>query len=77
MSTTTCTADAEGHVAIPAEMRRRLGIKPGSRLRLSEERGRIVVEPVKPRTVDELFGILKGSGAMKVLIEERQREREL
>lgn len=77
MSTMTSTASVKGQVVIPANLRRKFGIKPGTRLRLYEENGRTVMEPVKPRTVDEAFGMLKGSGAMKVLMEERKREREL
>ncbi len=76
MSAVTSMASAKGQVLIPPALRRKQGIKPGTRLRLYEERGRIVMEPVKPRTVDEAFGMLRGSGAMKVLIEERKRERE-
>ena len=76
MSTVTSTAGVKGQVVIPPALRRKLGIKPGTRLRLYEERGRIVMEPVKPSKVEQAFGMFKGAGALKILMEERKRERE-
>jgi AbrB family looped-hinge helix DNA binding protein len=73
----TTMATARGQVPIPAALRRKLGIKPGTRIHVYEDQGRIVIEPVKPSKVEEAFGMFKGAGALRILMEERKREREL
>lgn len=48
MSTSTLTA--KGQVTIPKEIRQRLGLEAGARLRVEvDPRGAIVVQPDKPR----------------------------
>ena len=59
-----------GQVVIPAKIRRRLGLKQGSRLAVGEEDGRIVLEPVE-RLIESLCGSLKGTGIARSLIEDR------
>ena len=51
-----------GRVTIPVELRRRLGIKPGTRLIVREEEGRIVVMTMASCIVRSLRGVLKGKG---------------
>ena len=63
-----------GRVTIPVELRRRLGIKPGTRLIVREEEGRIVVMTMEAY-VRSLRGVLKGKGLMERLREERRSER--
>jgi AbrB family looped-hinge helix DNA binding protein len=60
-------------VTIPIEIRRRLGIKPGTRLIVREAQGRIVVMTTASY-VKLLRGVLKGKGMMERLGEDRQRE---
>jgi AbrB family looped-hinge helix DNA binding protein len=57
-----------GRVTIPVELRRRLGIKPGTRLILREEEGRIVVMTMASY-VRSLKGVLKGKGMTERLRE--------
>jgi len=67
----------KGQIVIPSSLRRKYGIKPGTKIHIYEENGRIVLQPITREYIRSLRGILKGSGAMKVLLEERKREREL
>ena len=64
-----------GRVTIPIELRRRLGIKPGTKLIVREEEGRIVAMTFA-QYVHSLRGKYRGTGMMKRLREERARERE-
>ena len=72
----TTTATVKGQVVIPAALRRKFGIKAGTRVHVYEENGRIVMEPVNEQYLDKVCGMLRGSGALDVLMEERQREQE-
>ena len=63
-----------GRVTIPIELRRKLGIMPGTRLIVREEEGRIVVITFA-QYVRSLRGVFKGKRMMERLREERQRER--
>ena len=66
-----------GAGVIPAEMRKKLGIKEGTRIQveLDEERNRIYLTPITREYIHSLRGSLKGKGALKFLEEERRKER--
>lgn len=64
---------SRGRVTIPIEIRRRLGIKPGTRLIVREVDGRIEVMTMEQQ-VRLLRGKYRGKGLMKALREDRQRE---
>jgi AbrB family looped-hinge helix DNA binding protein len=62
---------------IPAELRRRYGIKPGTRVRFVEKDGEIMFQPVTGEYIRGLCGVLKGgTSATKELLAERKRDRE-
>jgi AbrB family looped-hinge helix DNA binding protein len=65
-----------GQVTIPAELRRSLGIKAGTRLIVREEEGRIVMMTMASY-VRSLRGALKGKGMMERFLEERRSEAQL
>ncbi len=67
---------AKGQIVIPVELRRKYGIKAGTKISIYEENGRIILQPITREYVHRLRGSLKGSGAMQVLIEERKKDRE-
>jgi AbrB family looped-hinge helix DNA binding protein len=50
---------SKGLVAIPRELRKRLGLKKGTRATWSEEDGRLVLTPITERRLDEIMGFLK------------------
>ena len=70
-------ATVKGQVVIPAALRKKCGIKPGTRIHVYERNGRIIMQPITREYIQRVRGSLKGSGAMKILMEERKREREL
>ena len=67
---------SRGRVTIPIELRRKLDIKPGTKLIVREVDDQIVVITME-NYVRSLRGKYKGKGLMKALIVERQHEREL
>ncbi len=76
-NSTYVLVNSKGQIAIPAVLRRKLGIEAGARFQVSEESGRIVLERIVTRAdIRRVRGMLKGSGALKVLMTERRRDRE-
>jgi AbrB family looped-hinge helix DNA binding protein len=75
----TLRINARGQVTIPAELRKRLGIKPGTRVNWIEEKGRLVLIPMTARGITEIMGFLKPKpgepSAFEELFKERARER--
>ena len=75
MSTSNVTT--KGQLVIPARIRRKFGIKSGTRVRFVERDGEIVLQPVTSAAIRSLCGILKnGSRATAELLSERARDRE-
>jgi AbrB family looped-hinge helix DNA binding protein len=68
-------ATIKGQIVIPVALRRKFNIQGGTRIEVFEEKGRIVLRPVTRETIRKVRGMFKGSGALKVLGEERERER--
>lgn len=61
----TVTVSEKGQMVIPAELRRQLGIGPGTRLEVVAETGgfRVIVEPQrKGRTAADCLGVAGYSG---------------
>ena len=69
-------ATTKGKILIPALLRRKYGIKKGTRIHVSEENGRIILRPITPDLVRRLRGSLKGSGILQSLMTERARDLE-
>jgi AbrB family looped-hinge helix DNA binding protein len=74
----TTTATVKGQIVIPAEVRRKLGIKGGTRLNvdLDEETGQIILTPVTQGFIRTLYGRHKGKKLLEALAQEKKRERE-
>lgn len=71
------TATAKGQIVIPSSIRRRLGIKEGTRIKIEENGREIILKPITREYVHSLRGRFKGKGLMKALMAEKKREREL
>ena len=73
------TATAKGQIVIPASLRRKLGIKEGTRIQieLNEEAGEIVLKPITREFVHSVRGKFKGKGLLKALMAEKKKERVL
>jgi AbrB family looped-hinge helix DNA binding protein len=73
------TATSKGQIVIPASIRRRLGIKEGTRIHieLKEEEKEIVLRPITRDYVHSMRGRFRGKGLLKALMAEKKRERHL
>jgi AbrB family looped-hinge helix DNA binding protein len=72
------TVTSKGQLVIPSKLRKKFGIRKGTRVSVTEEGNHLVLQPITPEYLDSLRGILKGDGsAMKFLLEERKRDRQL
>jgi AbrB family looped-hinge helix DNA binding protein len=71
------TVTIKGQIVIPAPLRRKFGIKKGTKIRVYEDHGKIVLEPLDlDRVLLRLRGLLKGTGALEELMAERALDRE-
>jgi len=73
------TATSKGQIVIPASMRKKLGIKDGTRIQitLDEDAREIVLTPITREYVHSLRGRFKGKGLLKALMADRKEERKL
>lgn len=69
---------AKCQVVIPKQIRAMFQIKPGTRVHFEARNGEIVLTPLTPRYFEHVAGFLgTGGKALKSLLQERKREREL
>ena len=78
-NSTIVTVSSKGWVVIPSLFRRKIGLKPGMKMEVSETEGKIVLTPQAGDPVDELYGKLAGGGSLTAALladraEERKRE---
>lgn len=66
----------KGQMVIPVKLRRKVGIKGGTKVFLEEKNGDIVVHPATPEFYDRTFGFLKGGGLVRALEESRREDKE-
>lgn len=72
------TMTSKGRLTIPAEMRKRLGMKKGTRLGFVEEDGKIIVRKIDKNYFLQFAGILGMKGkALKGLMNEKAKEKYL
>lgn len=64
------SVSTKGQFVIPARMRQALKIKPGTRIAVTQEESRIILEPITAELVQKTRGILQGRGH---LVEELRR----
>lgn len=65
----------KGQLVIPAELRSELGITKGTRLVVSQEEGRLILQPITAQFIRSLRGKFKGSKALSYLLNERKKDR--
>ncbi|MEW6701612.1 MAG: AbrB/MazE/SpoVT family DNA-binding domain-containing protein [Bacteroidota bacterium] len=69
---------SKGQLVIPSKMRRRFGIKPGTRVNFFEEEDGIKIIPITAELIDTNKGFMKTGGKLlKALMEEKKKERKL
>jgi AbrB family looped-hinge helix DNA binding protein len=69
-------ATIKGQIVIPASLRRKYGIKNGTKIIVTDIGDAIVLKPVTEQYLRNLQGSLKGRGGLKVLVDERRKDKE-
>ena len=68
-------ATVKGQIVIPASLRRKYGIKDGTKIIITDIGDAIVLKPVTEQYLRNLQGSLKGKGGLKMLLEERAKDK--
>ena len=73
------TSTVKGQIVIPSSVRRKFGIKEGTRIQIDadEKTHHIILTPITRDYIFSLRGKYKGKGLLKALMEERLKERNL
>ena len=78
MKSAVSTVTTKGQLVIPSRLRKKYGIRKGTRVAMIEEETRIILQPLTREYIRSLRGSLKGEpSAMKFLTEGRHQDREL
>jgi AbrB family looped-hinge helix DNA binding protein len=72
---TSSVISSKGQIVIPANLRKRYGLKEGTTVLFQEDRGRLVLEPSNYTALYALQGSLADFPLEEELAEERQAER--
>jgi AbrB family looped-hinge helix DNA binding protein len=64
----------KGHILIPRQLRRKLGFKPGGKVQLIEEGGRLVVAPAADDPIAAATGFLTGKFSLTTDLQREHRE---
>ena len=64
----------KGQVLVPKALRRRLGLKPGAKVQLTEEEGRLILSPVPPDPIAAAAGFLSGDYSLTADLRQEHRE---
>ncbi len=68
---------SKGQLVVPARLRRKYGIKPGTKVRFVERDNEIVFQPLTGDYIRGVCGMLKSeTSATQELLRERARDRE-
>jgi AbrB family looped-hinge helix DNA binding protein len=74
----TAVVTSRGQMVIPARLRKRYGIRKGTRVSMQEDGPRIILEPITPEFIRSLKGSARGKrNPLKILFADRRRERKL
>lgn len=66
----------KGQIVIPADLRHKYGLEPGTVVRIMDTGRGILLKPITEKTISDLRGVLKGSGVLHSLLEERRIDTE-
>lgn len=67
----------KGQLVIPARIRRRYGIKTGTRIRFLEREGEIILQPITGAAIRSLRGVLRSEAPVTAdLLAERAKDKE-
>jgi len=68
------TVSSKGQLIIPAEVRRRFGFEEGTEVIFTEDKGRLILEPLSFHAIYQLQGIFKREPSAFELFEQERRE---
>lgn len=78
MKSAFATVTTKGQMIIPARLRRKYGIRKGTRVAFVEEAHRFIVQPITREYINSLCGSLKGDPSpLDYLLAERKKDRVL
>ncbi len=66
----TAYVTSKGQLVVPSRIRRRFGIKPGTRVNFVEEGDRIIFQPVTREYIDSFCGVFKQKPGEKSVVQE-------
>ena len=70
------TMTSKGQIVVPARLRKRYGLKPGTKIHFIERNHEILFQPVTKEYIRSLCGILKSDSSLtKELLKERARDK--
>ena len=69
-------ATVKGQIVIPATLRRKYGIKKGTKIIITDNGDSILLKPVTEQYLRDLQGSLKGKGVLKALMDGRREDKE-
>jgi AbrB family looped-hinge helix DNA binding protein len=73
----TAYVTTKGQLVIPARIRRKLGIKPGTKVCFVERGGEILFQPVTKEYIRSVCGMLKSTTSVtEELLSERKKDRD-
>ena len=71
----TAYVTSKGQLVVPSRIRRKFGIKPGTRINFVEEGERIIFQPVTTEYIDSFCGVFKLKPGEKSVVQEHLEER--
>ena len=74
----TSMVTIKGQIVVPVKIRRKFGIKKGTKVAFIEQNGKLLIQPLDKSYFESLAGILGSNGKMmKSLMDDKKKEREL
>ena len=72
------TVTTKGQLVIPSKLRRKYGIRKGTKVAFVEEKNRLVLQPLTREFIQSLRGWLAGDPSpLEFLLKDRKKERKL
>ena len=68
-------SNKKGQIVIPSMLRKKYGIKAGTKIVFLDKGDSIVLKPITEQYLKKLQGSLKGSGVLNALITERRNDK--
>ena len=74
----TAVVTTKGQIVIPSKIRRRYNLKKGTKVSITEENDKIILQPLTEEYFEQMAGILNSKGKLtRLLLEERKKEQNL